>query len=169
MTHQRCGQLLHDDFIEQRPGAAKELEKWLGKIMRQRPATDGDQDNRSSQSSESPTMQSMNTYHAGSQSAANARSQPLQKAYDVGPKSSEQAEIVVSCDQESRWLLVCGKERERVPSLSQLNVCSTINDKELFKELRRVYLQLRSRRLYWLRLRRVRSIRFVQVRSTDGI
>ena len=73
-------------------------------------------------------------------------------------------ETVIDCDPESKWLLMCSDTKDGPTSLSPLNVCTTNTDRELFTELRSIYLGLRSKWSRWFSLRKVQAIRFIQVR-----
>lgn len=161
---QTCGQNLYDDFIERRPGAATELEKLLNSNIKQTPASGRGQPSRpASDRWSSSTLQSMRVFDDRSQTAAVKKQQTDPRAYDPRPKEGEEVTTVIDCDPESRWLLVCAKAKERPTSLSQLDVCSTSTDKELFDNLRKSYLKLKSRWSRWFSLKRVQSIQFVQV------
>ena len=84
------------------------------------------------------------------------------RAYD--PRQQYARETVVrGCDMESRWLLVCAQGKKRPTTLSQLDICATPSDKELFTELKKVYTALRGKWTPILSLKKVQSIRFVQV------
>jgi len=161
---QECGQNMYDDFIEQRPGAAYELEMMLNGNINQAPASGREQPSGADSSRwSSSTLQSMRGFIDRSQTTAQTKLQIDPRAYDPRPKEGEEATTVIDCDPESRWLLVCAKAKERPTSLSQLDICSTSTAKELFDNLREAYLELKSRWSRWFSLRRVQSIRFVQV------
>nr|AUW30880.1 putative transcription factor [Cladonia uncialis subsp. uncialis] len=83
------------------------------------------------------------------------------QAYDPRPQNASHT-IIGGCDTESRWLLVCAKGKKRPTTLSQLDMCATPSDKELFMELKKAYVGLRGRWTHILSLKKVQSIRFVQ-------
>lgn len=68
-----------------------------------------------------------------------------------------------SSQVEGRWLLVCAKIGRYATKLSHMDVCATNSDKDLFTELRKAYIDLRSRWTRLFTLRGIKSIRFVQV------
>lgn len=161
---QRCGQSLYDDFVEQRPGAAIQLAETLNGYTQHAPAFGEGQSSRGvSDRWSSPTLQNSGTLDKKRGIIGRQSVRTNLETYDPRPKGAEQVTTVINCDPESRWLLVCAKARERPPSLSQLDICSTATDQELFESLRRSYLELKSRWSRWFPLRRVQSIRFVQV------
>lgn len=89
------------------------------------------------------------------------------QAYDPRPQNASHTTIG-GCDTESRWLLVCAKGKKRPTTLSQLDMCATPSDKELFMELKKAYVGLRGRWTHILSLKKVQSIRFVQVNHLRG-
>lgn len=68
-----------------------------------------------------------------------------------------------SSQSEGRWLLVCAKIGRYATKLSHMDVCTTTSDKDLFTELRKAYIDLRSKWTRLFTLRGIKSIRFVQV------
>ena len=93
-------------------------------------------------------------------------SPPLEQrfqAYDPRPQYASHT-VVRGCNPESRWLLVCAQGKERPTTLSQLDICATPSDKELFTELKKAYMALRGKWKHILSLKKIQSIRFVQVK-----
>ena len=93
-------------------------------------------------------------------------SHPLEQRSQIySPRQQYASHAVVrDYDPESRWLLVCAQGKERPATLSQLDICATPSDKELFIELRKAYMALRGKWKYILSLKKIQSIRFVQVK-----
>lgn len=156
----RCGRSMFDDFIERRPGAARDLEQSLnqstvagsGPPQGQRSAT-------TSPSNNLPTtirVEGQNSWNVDSSLETPPRS------YEPCPRRRVKDSVSINCDPERHWLLVCARSKERPTSLTQLDLCSTTSDKELFQELRLTYMSLKGK---WARIfsfRKVQSIRFVQ-------
>lgn len=89
------------------------------------------------------------------------------QAYDPRPHNATHT-VIRGCDTESRWLLVCAKGKKRPTTLSQLDLCATPSDKQLFTELTKAYVGLRGKWTNVLSLKKVQSIRFVQVKHSRG-
>lgn len=150
-----CGTHLYDDFIETRPGAAEELRNALHAPEYCRP--NGSQS--TSSSSSNPSQMSVTG------SASTSVGQPNNSRisiYEPNPVNGRPTSATITCDPESKWLLVCAQSWQRPTSLLHLNVCSTSSDQQLFTDLRQLYLQLK--RVWWhrLSLQTVKSIRFIQ-------
>jgi hypothetical protein len=152
---------MYDDFIERRPGAAKELEKLLNSSAKESPAS----------SHEQVAMGSLGTNRCSDASGWELQTplnipntlQPPSQVYDPYTPMRPRTDTVIDCGSESRWLLVCARGKRRPTSLSQLDICATPSDQELFTELKRAYRDLRGRWSHWVSLRTIQSIRFVQV------
>ena len=71
---------------------------------------------------------------------------------------------ITQCGPEGKWLLVCAKTQESVPTLNQLDVCSIGIDRELFTAMRNSYMNLRGRWKHLLSFRTIKGIKFVNVR-----
>ena len=166
---QSCGQRLFDDFIETRPGAAEELRVALDTFDRQRPtshypaypAASYQSYSGSTNMSGNPTRDSA-TSPAG---AVNPNFTTPRSIYDPPPTSGGLFSTNLRRDEppESKWLLICAQAWRQPTSLLQLDVCSTTSDKQLFRDLRRSYLELKRAWWHRLSLKVVQSIRFVQV------
>lgn len=149
---------MFDDFIERRPGAAKDLERWLnrrasagfGSGQGRRPATS------------SPTTNSAFTEGPQSWNIV-IPSEATLRSYEPCLQRGAEDPVHVNCDPERHWLLVCARSKERPTSLTQLDLCCTSSDKELFRELRLTCASLKSKWARLFSLKRVQSIRFVQV------
>ena len=152
---------MYDDFIEQRPGAAEELEESLNKCPT---GTSSSGPSHVVSNSFSPFEGATNySAHVQQPSGTGIPTPNLPQGYDPHPPNSGRTSTVVECDPERRWLLVCAKGKKRPISLAQLDVCSTSSDKELFREVRKIYASVRSRWSQFFSLRTIQSIKFVQV------
>ena len=89
------------------------------------------------------------------------------RPYDPLPQNATHA-VIRGCDTESRWLLVCAKGKKRPTTLSHLDLCTTPSDKELFTELKKAYVELRGKWTHVLSLKKIQSIRFIQVKHSRG-
>ncbi|KAL8691651.1 MAG: hypothetical protein Q9218_003172 [Villophora microphyllina] len=156
-----CGRRLYDDYLELKPGAAAQLKIALDTPGQQRPSgpypVTSPRDYavswpRASGSSSSPLLPMSQTPNPASVGASP----------DSSASNGQNLSAITTCDQESRWLLVCARASQRPTSLLHLNVCSTKSDQQLFTELRRAYQQLKKAWYYRLSLRTVQSIRFIQ-------
>ncbi len=164
LSEQRCGRRMYDDFIECQSGAAKKLEG----LLNHHPTADSSASRY--QRSATSSIGFVTSSEAGTQNQhlANANT-PLQspsQSYEPIAHRRIGTSTVINCSPESRWLLVCARVRGYPTSLSQLDVRSTVSDKELFQELRASYLNLKSKWVQKFSLKRVQHIRFVQVRIT---
>lgn len=134
-----CGRSMYDDFTELRPGAAAELEKWLGDSMRNY-AVSGPSD--PPQSASSPPTASPRAGSSRYQSTAESdiSLQSLAPSAGTLPGSGGNAAIALDVHLEKCWLLVCGKLKRGPDSLlKQLDLSSTPSDKRLFDEMREFY------------------------------
>ncbi|KAI4185198.1 MAG: hypothetical protein LQ346_005961 [Caloplaca aetnensis] len=113
-----CGSRLYDDFVELRPGAAKELEAALDAPSQQR--TSGQP---SASSNQSLSMQPLGTdASASSTSAPTGLSVPANTAsYNPRPLDGRPNSTTITCDPESKWLLVCAQAWQRPTSLMHLS------------------------------------------------
>ena len=168
---------MYDDFIERRPGAARDLEKLLNDSARNLEKLLNDSarshpvQNHGHEAVNSPrTSSSLTASSSGHQQAPgqqlNLQTPP--KAYDPRRQQLRQEATVLDCSTENRWLLVCAKASKSPIGLAQLNVCDTSSDKELFEKIRTSYLKLHSKWKHWVSLKRVQEIRFVQVKSQNA-
>ncbi|KAL8899612.1 MAG: hypothetical protein Q9207_006108 [Kuettlingeria erythrocarpa] len=152
-----CGRRLYDDFLETRPGAAKELEA----------ALDSQGEQRSSGQSSASSNQTQPVVSVGTSIPPAAFPVPGNIApYNPRPMDGRPTSTTITCGPESNWLLVCAQAWQRPISLLHLSVCLIRSDRELFVELRQRYTGLKK--AWWSRLsmKSVRSIRYVQVSRT---
>jgi hypothetical protein len=146
---------MYDDFIELRPGAAREMEAHLNGSGTTSTAV------RINATTESSTLGSSSNSTLADSQSQDAPSVP--SSYDPQKESHELNPAVIQCGPDGRWLLVCAKTREAVPTLDQMDVCTTSSDRELFAAMRKSYLALRGRWKHVFSLRTITSIKFVRV------
>ena len=160
-TLQRCGRPMFDDFIERRPHAAKNLEKRLNKS-----ATAGSETSQGQMWVTASAAHNVSTVMSASDPQSGKvnilPNTPL-RSYEPFSQRRVEDSIDIDSELEPHWLLVCAKPKERPTSLLQLDLCSTSSDKDLYQELRRKCTSLKSKFARILSLKRVQSIRFVQV------
>lgn len=136
-----------DDFIELRPGAASELEIQL---------------NENGNTSLSTSTSDTNSILRGFRPQV-----PVlpPKFYD-NQQTQNQGQLnptIIQCGPEPRWLLICARTQQSVPTLHQENICSISSDRELFTTMRESYLVQRGRWKQVFSLRTIRSIKFARV------
>lgn len=158
---QRCGHKMYDDFIERRPGAAKDLENLLNDSARSHPIQNHGQKAVGSARNSLILSAGSSSHQQAAGSGLELQTPP--EAYDPHPHYRRPRTTVLNLGLENRWLLVCAKAIKSPIGLAHLNVCDTSSDKELFENIRASYLKLHSKWKYWLSLKRVQAIRFVQV------
>ena len=152
---------MYDDFIEQRPGAAKDLEMFLNDYARHHPVQDHSHDAvEPSRNTPSSNMGSSSRQQA---SGVGFNPQTPPEVYNPHPHFQRRRTTVIDLSPENRWLLMCAKAIKGPIGLAHLNVCNTSSDKELFEKIRASYLKLHGKWKHWLSLKRVQEIRFVQV------
>lgn len=158
---QRCGRPMFDDFIERRPYAAKDLEKRLNKSA----TADSQTSQGQIWATASPARNTSTLMSARDPQSekVNIRPDTPLRSYEPCSRRRVETSINIDSDLERHWLLVCAKPKERPTSLMQLDLFSTSSDKELYQELRRNCVSLKSRFARIFSLKRVKSIRFVQV------
>lgn len=100
------------------------------------------------------------THRIESSEESTAKSSPT---YDPHPRRDGATSTVIDCNLEGRWLLVCASARTGPMSLSQMDVRSTDSDQDLFRQLKQSYSTARGRWSRAFSLRKVKSIKFVQV------
>lgn len=157
-----CGRKMYDDFIELRPGAAAEFEKWLNHSIRNHAVA------RASNPSQDGTMRSSTSSRAGvsgqQQTAESDISlQPLSWTASTMPESDKNAPVTIDVHLEKCWLLICGQPRRGPDSLlAQLDLSSKPSDKDLFDSMKQFHSSLRSTLTLRPVLKGVQTIRFVQ-------
>lgn len=158
---------MFDDFIERRPGAARDLEQSLN-----RSAVVGSVSSEGQISASTATANDSraNINALGPQSwNVNESLESPSHIYEPCLWRRTQDSTSISCDPERHWLLVCARPKERPTSLTQLELCRTSSDKDLFQELRKTYFSLKSKWSQLLSFKRVQSIRFVQVSRNTSL
>ena len=157
-----CGRKMYDDFIELRPGAAADLEKWLNHSIRNHAV------NRASNPSQDYTLRSSTSSSAGAsrqqQTAGSDISlQPLSWTESMMPDSDKNEAVTIDVHLEKCWLLICGQPRRGPDSLlAQLDLSSKPSDKELFDGMKKFHSGLRDTFTLQPVLKGVQTIRFVQ-------
>ena len=160
---QRCGSRLYDDFIELRHGAAKEFETLLNECGRARSADHSVANTVQRTKQSISNTSSFSSKHTPSESNKIKEDTQSQITKD-SPEPNSPA--IIDIGPEGRWLLMCAKTSMKPTSLTQLDVCTSGSDHELFQDLKRAYMSLKSRMSRIFSLKAVKSIRFVQV-GTD--
>lgn len=157
-----CGRKMYDDFIELRPGAAADLEKWLNDSIRNH-AVD-----RASNPSQDYTLRSSNASSAAvsgqRQTAGSDISlQPLSWTASTMPDSDKNGAVAIDVHLEKCWLLICDQPRRGPDSLlAQLDLSSKPSDKELFDGIKELHSSLGNTFTLQPVLKGVQTIRFVQ-------
>ena len=159
---------MYDDFVEMRPGAAEEYQRMLNYGLTQKPTTPGDQNAQPNRTSNQVAVANTHKFDARSQTRHPAELKGENLNFNPSPKIQERNAAVIDCGLESRWLLVCAKGTKRPTCLSQIDLCSTETDRELFAKLKDTFFGLRTQWSRWFSLSKVRSIRFIQV-SDPGL
>jgi hypothetical protein len=166
-----CGAQLHDDFVERRHGAARELERYLN-----RPKTlTGGNGSPTSPSSSTGSRSFMNSSIGGSLSpqtpwssygfpgsgstSFNGNTKP--------PQTLTGASMFppYSPHPEPPWLLTCANEDRYTPKLAHLDMAphKIRSDKDLALSLREHYFHVNKKWWRMLRLRGLTTIEFVQL------
>ena len=153
---------MYDDFHERRPGAVKELERFLNEGINR---CTGPNDIQSEADVPGNSISQAEEGRLPQQQSAgeNLAVVPLSHTYHPRPQFRQQQTIISNCDAEGRWLLVCAKSWKRPTSLSHLDMCTTSSDKELFTTLRNSYMAMRGKWSQRLSLKGVKKIQFVKV------
>ena len=165
-----CGAQLHDDFIERRPGAARELERYLN---RPRTMTAGNGTPTSPSSSmgsrsftgstiggppSSQTSWSSHNFSTHGSNSFSGNEKPPQTLTGVsmyGPYSPL---------PEPPWLLTCANEDRFTPKLAHLDMAphKIRSDKDLALSLREHYFNVNKKWWRAMRIRGLTTIEFVQ-------
>jgi hypothetical protein len=165
-----CGAQLHDDFIERRPGAARELERYLNRPRTMTAGNGTPTSPSSSMGSRSftgstlggpPSSQTSWSSHNFSTNGFNSFSgnektpQTLTGVSMYGPYSPL---------PEPPWLLTCANEDRFTPKLAHLDMAphKIRSDKDLALSLREHYFNVNKRWWRALRIRGLTTIEFVQ-------
>jgi hypothetical protein len=155
---------LYDDFVELRPGAAKELETHLRSLHDIQPAEMMDGENESRQ----PTTQnymSIQTWKSLLQRLLPATRNPpprhdrtIEQDIELGLCSRN----LDMSDRSHNFMLLCVPFQRWATKLHQAEICRINSDQELFRVLRHYYGTKRGISA-WTRLRKVHGIDFVMV------
>lgn len=163
-----CGQQLHDDFVENRAGAARELEAYLNRPRTHAGATPVSPS--SSQGSTSFTGSSVGG-PPSSQTSWSSYGLPSQDNSSNGggmkPLQIPSGMTLPSPFQqiyEPPWLLTCANEDRSTPKVAHLDMAPhrIRSDKDLATSLREHYFNLNRRWGRSMRLRGLTTIEFVQ-------
>ena len=153
---------MYDDYRELRPGAAKELEDYLNNGAWQR-AGDA-QSSRTERTNYLGNGYRTSVIEHRTNTPSHLPTSSSSQPYSARPYYTQATSTVIQCDPEGQWLLVCAQAKKSPTSLSQIDVCSVTSDRELFRQLKRTYSNLKGKWSHILSLRTIKSIRFVQVR-----
>ncbi|KAK5172089.1 uncharacterized protein LTR77_003727 [Saxophila tyrrhenica] len=164
-----CGEELHDDFVETRQGAARELQAYLN-----RPQTrTGGGNSPTSPSSSNGTGSFMGSSVGGTLSSTTSRSSygsqvPSFTGSSDSTKPPQNAPGPYLYPgytplADPPWLLVCANEDRHTPKLAHLDMGPQIrSDKDLALSLRDHYFQVNGNWWRSLRIRGLTTIEFVQ-------
>ncbi|KAK4545580.1 hypothetical protein LTR36_002930 [Oleoguttula mirabilis] len=164
-----CGQQMHDDFIERRPGAAREMEAYLNR-PRMHAAAGTPTSPSSSQGSRSFTNSSFGSMPSSQTSwSSYGFAQGSHPAGD-GTKPPGTAtgglpfHMPYSALPEPPWLLTCANEDRYTPKLAHLDMAphNIRSDKDLATSLRNHYFNVNKKWWRVLKLRGLTTIEFVQ-------
>ncbi|KAL6702509.1 hypothetical protein ACN47E_001599 [Coniothyrium glycines] len=164
-----CGQHLYDDFIEQRPNAARLLEAYLNRPRAHAPRSPRSQTSTASSissifdaSSRASTLTTPSSTYSGPSSLANIHKQSRYSPTRVRSNNSFNVRMP-SYTQES-WLLTCANEGKLTPKVVHIDVNEgrVKSDKDLALALREHHDQLNRQWYSWARLRGLTTIEFVQ-------
>ncbi|KAI4921132.1 uncharacterized protein J4E92_008118 [Alternaria infectoria] len=164
-----CGEPLFDDFIEQRPNAARLLEAYLNRPRSHTPHSPTSQSSTASSmasifdsSSRASTLTTPSSTYGGPNSWTRG-SDPSKYSPSRTVASNPFSVRMPSFVQES-WLLTCANEGRLTPKIVHLDVNEgrVRSDKDLALALREHYDQLNRRWFNWARLRGLTTIEFVQ-------
>lgn len=168
---QSCGEDLYDDFVENRPGAAGELEAYLNKVPQSSVYSPGNSHPTSAVSSvfspaggPSPLSPTSDWSSPGSASPyKHAWQDPSARPQQTANVRSYAANLGSYVDP--LWLYTCVNEGKRSTKMRHLDInMSKINsDRDLALALGNLYSQINKRWSRFLKLRGLLSIRFVQV------
>ncbi|KAF2010568.1 hypothetical protein BU24DRAFT_414141 [Aaosphaeria arxii CBS 175.79] len=163
-----CGELLYDDFIERRPGAARALELYLNRPRSHSPVTSSGRTSTSStvsslfsSASRASTLATPISTYGGaswSKSGDSSRLSPTRL------RSNNPFSVRIGNLVDEQWLLTCANEGRFTPKIVHLDVnpVRIRSDKDLALALREHYDQLNRRWTKWARLRGLTTIEFVQ-------
>ncbi|PSN64973.1 hypothetical protein BS50DRAFT_575093 [Corynespora cassiicola Philippines] len=164
-----CGESLYDDFIEQRPGAARLLEAYLNRPRAHAPTspTNGSRSSTAtsmasvfSSASRASTLATPASTYGGSSSwgGKSSKYSPTQLL------SRNPFSVQIGTFADEAWLLTAANEGRFTPKVVHIDVNTSKirSDKDLALALREHYEKLNQRWLNWIRLRGLTTIEFVQ-------
>lgn len=162
-----CGEELFDDFVELRPGAARELEAYLN---RPRTYTGGSPTSpSSSQGSRSFTGSSVGGIPSANTSWSSYGFQNTSpggedKLKVPGTSTGSSFSLPFFNQPEPPWLLTCANEGRSTPKLAHLDMAphNIRSDKDLAMALRNHYFEINNKWWRALKLRGLATIDFVQ-------
>ncbi|OJD36689.1 transcription factor c2h2 [Diplodia corticola] len=164
-----CGQELHDDFIERRRGAARELEAYLNRPRAHAsPSPDSTNSSFSSASQIFSLSSSLNPSPVTTWGSSSFNSGIGGGGGDSSPtalRSNNPFSVRIGTLPPPRWLLTCADEGQLVTKLSHVDVTETKirSDRDLAMAVRALHAHVnRRRRLLARLLRGLCRIDFVQ-------
>ena len=154
----RCGYKSFDDFVEIRPGAAREYEQLL-----QRTQLDRDQSPKGHMSDTVSRFLGRFTkvFSKVLRGLDGGRDFPLPQHKPVDARQQQPQTPAKSADRQI-FLLLCIPYRQYATKLLQLDLQDLQSDQNLFKLLRSGYQDIRGRLKSSLSLKTIKSIKFVQ-------
>ncbi|CAN9200328.1 unnamed protein product [Alternaria alternata] len=164
-----CGEPLYDDFIEQRPNAARLLEAFLNRPRAHTPRSSTSQSSTASSmasifdsSSRASTLTTPSSTYGGPNSWI--RGSDTSKYSPTRTRTTNSFSVRMPSFAEESWLLTCANEGRLTPKIVHLDVNEgrIRSDKDLALALRDHYDQLNRRWFNWARLRGLTTIEFVQ-------
>ncbi|KAK5123344.1 hypothetical protein LTR85_002775 [Meristemomyces frigidus] len=162
-----CGQQMHDDFIERRPGAAREMEAYLNRPRMHAGGTPTSPS--SSQGSRSFTNSSFGSTPSPQSSWSSygfTQGSPLRGDGTKPPGTSTGLPFYMpsSALPDPPWLLTCANEDRYTPKLAHLDMAphNIRSDKDLATSLRNHYFNVNKKWWRVLKLRGLTTIEFVQ-------
>lgn len=167
-----CGEQLHDDFVERKPGAARRLEALLNRPRTHAPANGSSPTSPSSSQATNSFASSSFGFPPSSQTSWSSFSTQGQNSLRGNGGSKHQAtSSTLSIPSqyhpfyEPPWLLTCANEDRYTPKLAHLDMAphKITSDKDLAKSLREHYYNVNKKWFRSLRIRGLQSIEFVQL------
>ncbi|KAL1798461.1 hypothetical protein ACET3X_002498 [Alternaria dauci] len=164
-----CGEPLYDDFVEQRPNAARLLEAFLNRPRAHTPRSPSSQSSTASSmasifdsSSRASTLTTPSSTYGGPNSWM--RGSDTSKYSPTRARATNSFSVRMPSFAEESWLLTCANEGRLTPKIVHLDVNEgrIRSDKDLALALREHYDQLNRRWFNWARLRGLTTIEFVQ-------
>ncbi|KAF1833858.1 hypothetical protein BDW02DRAFT_499688 [Decorospora gaudefroyi] len=164
-----CGEALYDDFVEQRPNAARLLEAYLNRPRAHTPRSPTSQSSTASSissifdaSSRASTLATPSSTYGGASSWT--RTINTSKYSPTSIRNNSPFSVRMPTYAPESWLLTCANEGRLTPKIVHLDVNESRirSDKDLALALREHYDQLNRRWCNWARLRGLTTIEFVQ-------